>query len=551
MASWLLKLCRNGGGPVVEVEEPDSPLIGGAPRAEPRGRRATGEPAASVRHPSLLTSQQPAHHKPRQRSLISSLQSATFSVRSFYSDEEETLDDLCEELEGAVHAFAARYKRAMRRGSDQESVQRAADSMKKATATLRALQRLRPNSTWGSGDGPAAPSETQQEWLSSYTGSRRRFKDLRSVVRKVQQQNLVVTHWVHQVKPNSRSGSGSQSWETLLPVSAPRVALKIDDWTSVDVFKLDAESQQRPLTEVFMTIWQDQRFDQMCKSTGDKVFSLMRAIEGSYLNNPYHNSMHAADVTQVAYYFWSRLASQEYMRSYFAEVDLLVLIVAAAIHDMAHPAVNNDFLIRTRDAVALQYNDRNVLENFHASSAFQLMAKHGINLLEQKQLGGPPQSALRGRVVDMVLATDMAQHKNTYQALEAELASHDNIQDIDKLVLEKNVLHMADMGHSMRPWAIHKEWSRRVLEETYMQGDREKALGFQPASFLFDRESSVSLAKGQVGFLSFVIKPCWKPLKAVLGEGGKEPEECLRGNLTSWESEVAEEEASGAAQPKR
>jgi hypothetical protein len=484
----------------------------------------------------------PAQHRSTQQKKLTF--QSMFSLHSYADQEPEGLDEICSELDTAVKAFAAQYKRAMQRcaTSDEEARERAATSIKQALGTLRAVQRLRPASTWG-GDGPQAPSVAEQQWLSLQTGNRRRFKDLPSVVRRVQQHRRFVGHWAAQVQPRSGSGGSIPGSLPSQPRSGPRVALQIDDWEGVDVFRLDAESQQRPLTEVFMTIWEAQRFDTMCKSTGDQVFSLMRAIEDKYLDNPYHNRMHAADVTLIAYYFWSRLASQDYMRSYFAEVDLLVLIIAAAIHDMAHPGVNNDFLVRTRDSLALRYNDRSALENMHVSTAFQLMARQGTSLLEQKQSGGAPQSALRARIVDMVLATDMSQHKKTHEALGEEYTQHrDNLQDIDKLVLEKNMLHMADLGHSLRPWCLHKEWSHRLSEEFFAQGDQEKALGFPFSSTLFDREKSVFFAKGQVGFLSFVIKPCWKNVHNMMGPAGKDLEECLKSNIARWEQEVAEEE---------
>lgn len=47
-------------------------------------------------------------------------------------------------------------------------------------------------------------------------------------------------------------------------------------------------------------------------------------------------------------------------------------IFAAAIHDLGHPGLNNDFLVRSRDEQAVVYNDRSVNENMHCARAFQL-----------------------------------------------------------------------------------------------------------------------------------------------------------------------------------
>merc|ERR1719375_368690 len=108
------------------------------------------------------------------------------------------------------------------------------------------------------------------------------------------------------------------------------------------------------------------------------------------------------------------------MAGYVRNIDILALMLAAACHDVAHPAVNNDFLARTRHPLALRYNDRSILENFHVATAFGLMSSLNIPML-QHNLPSPPVAALRSRIIDMVLATDMAHHKGLYEELVAEL----------------------------------------------------------------------------------------------------------------------------------
>jgi len=267
-------------------------------------------------------------------------------------------------------------------------------------------------------------------------------------------------------------------------------------------------------------------------------------VEARYLQNPYHNRMHAADVTLVAYYLWSQVREQDSMEGYFNEVDLLVLLMAAACHDLAHLGLTNDFLVKTRHSLALRYNDRSPLENFHVATAFELMKEQGINLLEHNH-PSPPAGALRSRVIDMVLATDMTQHKQLLGGLASEMSNSDKAQDIDKLVFEKLLLHVADIGHPLRPEAIHREWSRRVTDEFFAIGDKEKELGLQPMA-LFDRAKAPSLAKGQVGFLNFVVKPAWSTLCLALGSAGDLPDRCLKANLASWEAEAKREEEEAA-----
>ena len=55
--------------------------------------------------------------------------------------------------------------------------------------------------------------------------------------------------------------------------------------------------------------------------------------------------------------------------------------------------------------IALMYNDRSVLENFHLSSAFQVLRKEDCNIINN--LSNDEYKEFRSLVIEMVLATDM------------------------------------------------------------------------------------------------------------------------------------------------
>ena len=78
-------------------------------------------------------------------------------------------------------------------------------------------------------------------------------------------------------------------------------------------------------------------------------------------------------------------------------------------------------------------------------------------------------------------------------------------------MFERMLVHLADIGHPLRPWAIHFAFSQRVTEEFFRQGDEERRQGHTPM-VLFDREQNATdraLAKSQVGFINFVVIPAW------------------------------------------
>ena len=55
-------------------------------------------------------------------------------------------------------------------------------------------------------------------------------------------------------------------------------------------------------------------------------------------------------------------------------------------------------------------------------------------------LPSPPGAPLRLRVIDTVLATDMAQHQRLVEDLAAEMGSRQSLQDVDKLVLKRHLV---------------------------------------------------------------------------------------------------------------
>jgi hypothetical protein len=261
-------------------------------------------------------------------------------------------------------------------------------------------------------------------------------------------------------------------------------------------------------------------------------------VQASYIaTNTYHNAIHGAEVVSAVYYF----AGHPMEEGIFLRMDMYLLLVAAAVHDMGHPGVNNDFLVKSRDQLALRYNDTSVLESFHAASCFQVMADHDCDLFK----GMRGAAGWRQRIIGMVLSTDMAKAKAVMAAFKQQEEDHgDRPEDVakyDKVAVESAILHASDIGHPLRLWQCHKSWSRRVSAEFLEQGDREKELGFAPM-VLFDRDKQgnlASYAKGQIGFIQFVVAPTFRCIKNVVGERFDEPAATLADNLAIWQ-EIAD-----------
>ncbi len=101
----------------------------------------------------------------------------------------------------------------------------------------------------------------------------------------------------------------------------------------------------------------------------DVLGRFLDTIRLMYKRVPYHNWLNAFDVTQATFCFLVQFGGQTKL----THLDFLALLVSALFHDLAHPGVNNAHLVSTESDLALLYNDRSVLENFHVSTLFQLL----------------------------------------------------------------------------------------------------------------------------------------------------------------------------------
>ena len=55
--------------------------------------------------------------------------------------------------------------------------------------------------------------------------------------------------------------------------------------------------------------------------------------------------------------------------------------LSAVCHDLDHKGLNNDFLVKSADALAIEYNDLSPLENHHLAQSFRLLTRPDCNVL--------------------------------------------------------------------------------------------------------------------------------------------------------------------------
>jgi len=270
-----------------------------------------------------------------------------------------------------------------------------------------------------------------------------------------------------------------------------------------DLFGFSVETSNRPLSTMFLYICSEMKIDTAIVGINiSKLSSFIQEVESSYGDNPYHNKLHGADVVHSSFNFLQTIFLQRNLDL----VHRFTLLFASAVHDFCHPGVGNDFLVNTGSPIATTYNDTSVLENWHTSQAFSLLRKPEFNFLEHVE--ARIKAIIRGNTIQAVLMTDMKRHgehvKQLQQCIEQRVSASELV-DPPKLI--SYALHVSDLSHPTKRFAIHKEWSKRLSKEFLDQGDRELELGMEPGA-LFDRRK-VNMEKGQIGFIDFIILPLW------------------------------------------
>ena len=244
---------------------------------------------------------------------------------------------------------------------------------------------------------------------------------------------------------------------------------------------------------------------------------------GYHRENPYHTDLHAADMLQSIFVYNIHAKFQSILS--LLEIELLSVFISAIIHDYGHPGLNNNYLIRTKNDLAIKYNDVSVLENYHVSEAFNIILKNQDNNIFEK-LSEDDFKLCRKIIIECVLGTDMTLHNKKYQIFKRRLQAENikNGKNIDNMFMKLDpinsynlkleflsfIIHAADISNPTKPLPIYIEWAQRCVDEFFKQGDLEKKMGI-PISFNCDR-NTVSLPQSQLGFMDVIVSPLFKVL---------------------------------------
>eukprot|EP00931_Biecheleriopsis_adriatica_P082119 TRINITY_DN5550_c0_g1_i1.p1 TRINITY_DN5550_c0_g1~~TRINITY_DN5550_c0_g1_i1.p1 ORF type:complete len:832 (+),score=166.51 TRINITY_DN5550_c0_g1_i1:338-2497(+) len=348
------------------------------------------------------------------------------------------------------------------------------------------------------------------------SGMFQHMPSLRRDVKSVGVRQPQAEHVVQDVAANTLQGSLDHAEQLKVK---PLLEAAFESW-EIDTLALDELTGGRVLSTLTFYLLEKHGLISHFGLDVTKLRHFLAAIEAGYpATNQYHNRAHAASVVHFVHALLhlgsiagiAAGAAEKVQEGSRKECVLLASLLAAATHDFEHDGFTNDFHEKTLSKRALLHS-KSANEQHHIAATFQTLLKPECNFLAKV----PTETflQLRSLMVDVVLATDMAQHNSLLgefmeltQAASADAPCAQGNPANAVLVL-KLVLKCADLGHLALGWGSHIRWVQRLQEEFYCQGDKEKENGMA-ASFLMDR-SKPGVSESQMGFFNFVVLPLYR-----------------------------------------
>jgi hypothetical protein len=291
---------------------------------------------------------------------------------------------------------------------------------------------------------------------------------------------------------------------------------------------------------------------------GENVTAQLREyvelISAMYQDNPFHNFEHASHVITSTVKLLSRIAAPDLQsednednaeknlhdHTYGITSDPLTqfaCIFAALVHDIDHPGVPNDQLIKEKASLAAVYNDKSIAEQNSVDLAWDLLMDEAfIDLRRCIYKTESEFKRFRTFVVNAVMATDIMDKdlKALRNGRWEKAFNGDQEENLQEAVNSKativieHLLQASDVAHTMQHWHIYRKWNARLFEEMY-KAYAEGRAETDPSEFWY---------KGEMGFFDFYIIPLAKKLQdcGVFGVSSYEYLNYAKQNRREWES---------------
>jgi len=183
----------------------------------------------------------------------------------------------------------------------------------------------------------------------------------------------------------------------------------------------------------------------------------------TYDQNSYHNVSRIIEITRNYHYF----TKTGELMNHFSDLNIMAGFLACFSCDVAHPGVNNSFLIAMKHTKALRYNDRCVLENHHCAISFKLLLDPQNDIFEL--LSEAQYWNVRQIITRMILSSDISNHFKQIMEFKGRLASKKFPEDNneDKQLILNMCLYASDHSNPCKLSIIYFKWLANEMEEYY------------------------------------------------------------------------------------
>lgn len=147
-----------------------------------------------------------------------------------------------------------------------------------------------------------------------------------------------------------------------------------------------------------------------------------------------------------------------------------------------------------------------VLENHHWRSTIGMLRESRLLAHLPKEMT----QDIEQQLGSLILATDINRQNEFLTRLKAHLHNKDlrleNVQD--RHFMLQIALKCADICNPCRIWEMSKQWSERVCEEFYRQGDLEQKFELEISPLCNQQKDSIPSI--QIGFMTYIVEPLFR-----------------------------------------
>ncbi|NWZ99021.1 PDE3B phosphodiesterase, partial [Nesospiza acunhae] len=336
----------------------------------------------------------------------------------------------------------------------------------------------------------------------------------------------------------------SSTLETML-LDHDSLMEKMSNWNFqvFDLVKEMGDQSGRILSQVTYTLFQDTGLFEIFKIPTQEFMNYFCALENGYRDIPYHNRIHATDVLHAVWYLTTRpipgfqqIRNEHIMETEIDEASGIAPVQVSYTSSKSCPITDDMLFLASPETPeclmitlklpcviyysslvfffffslqAVLYNDRSVLENHHAASAWNLfLSRPEYNFLSN--LDHVEFKRFRFLVIEAILATDLKKHFDFLAEFNAKVNDMNSngiewSNENDRLLACQICIKLADINGPAKIRDLHLKWTEGIVNEFYEQGDEEASLGL-PISPFMDR-SSPQLAKLQESFITHIVGP--------------------------------------------